>query len=210
LGTFLGINATDNKPHFSMIGSTLHSLTFEESFTSGTNNINGWFTDTGFIYNMPTDDSLCIISGQTPTSGTGPLSAKEGTKYLYIETTGSGAATVYRNLYRTITSTKTNRLLTFYYNAHGSSGNNGFLEVGRYKGNGRTSTTSHTIGSGSKQFIISSPESFWRVGDRLNVISTANRNNYMAGQITAIVLGAVTLDIDTTLGSGTFANWQII
>jgi hypothetical protein len=210
LGIFLGINADDNKTQFSMINNALVSLTFEESFTSGTNNINGWFTDTGFIYNTPTNDSLCIISGQTPTSGTGPLSAKEGTKYLYIETTGSGAATVYRNLYRTITSTKTNRLLTFYYNAHGSSGNNGFLEVGRYKGNGRTSTTSHTISSSSKQFTISNPESFWRVNDRLNVISTANRNNYMSGQITAITLGSVTLNIDTTLGSGTFANWQII
>jgi hypothetical protein len=73
-----------------------------------------------------------------------------------------------------------------------------------------TSTTSVTIGTGSKTFIAPTKRG-WIVGGFLFAASAANPANYMNGQITAynVTTGALTLNVTAVGGSGTFADWNM-
>lgn len=74
-----------------------------------------------------------------------------------------------------------------------------------------TSTTSLTIGTGSKALTIQAGRAF-AVGQYVRIAETAAPNtNYMAGSVTAhdATTGALTVLVDATAGSGTIAAWTI-
>lgn len=73
-----------------------------------------------------------------------------------------------------------------------------------------TSTTSLTIGNGSKSFVTQPGLSFL-VGLDIKLASAANVANYMTGALTAYnpVTGAATVQVSAYSGSGTFADWSV-
>ena len=75
---------------------------------------------------------------------------------------------------------------------------------------GLTSTTSTTIGTGSKTFTVNLPNSSdaYVVGSRVRVASSASPSNFMEGVITAYSGTSLTVNVDSTGGSGTFASWN--
>jgi len=76
-----------------------------------------------------------------------------------------------------------------------------------------TSSTSITIGTGSKAFTTSSglpilvPE--FGSTQRYRVFSLANPSNFMSGVVASYVTTTLTITVDTIGGSGTFTDWQI-
>lgn len=77
-------------------------------------------------------------------------------------------------------------------------------------GTNATSTTSLTIGSGSKTLIIQTGKSLVP-GMFVVVANTAQPANYMAGQITSYdsFTGALVFNVTGTGGSGTFSAWTL-
>ena len=76
----------------------------------------------------------------------------------------------------------------------------------RYKG---TSTTSLTIGTGTKVFTLIETERSWTVGSELKASSQADTDNHMKGVVTAYSHPTLTVDVNTVGGSGTFSDWFI-
>ncbi|WP_247337463.1 carbohydrate-binding protein [Bradyrhizobium sp. 147] len=74
-----------------------------------------------------------------------------------------------------------------------------------------TSVTSLAIGTGSKAFVTQI-DLFYKVGARIRATSAANPSNWMEGVVTAYSQDAsgatLTINIDKTNGSGTFADWN--
>lgn len=77
-------------------------------------------------------------------------------------------------------------------------------------GTSATSSTSLTIGTGSKAFTIQIGKEF-AIGQFVVAASAADVSNYMIGQITAHNngTGALTVNVSKTNGSGTHADWTI-
>ena len=77
-------------------------------------------------------------------------------------------------------------------------------------GTNGTSTTSLTIGTGSKTFTTQTAKSFV-LGQAVIVSYTTTPTNYMLGQITAYNsgTGSMTVSVTQTGGSGTYAAWTI-
>ena len=73
-----------------------------------------------------------------------------------------------------------------------------------------SSTSSVAIGPGSKSFTIEAGKGF-QVGQFVIVASSASPQNFMNGQITAYNsgTGALTVNVASVGGSGTFAAWSI-
>lgn len=71
-----------------------------------------------------------------------------------------------------------------------------------------TSTTSITIGTGSKTFTTQSSKQF-QAGQTLKIVSTANTANFMIGDVTSYSATSLVMNITSTGGSGTFADWNI-
>jgi len=71
-----------------------------------------------------------------------------------------------------------------------------------------TSSTSVTIGTGSKAFTTQASKQF-TVGVWLLIYSTANPANYMYGVVTAYASTSLTVDVQAVGGSGTLADWKI-
>ena len=79
-----------------------------------------------------------------------------------------------------------------------------------------SSTTSLTIGTGTKTLVLSASfiNTAFTVGDLVIVSSTATPTNYMCGQITSFGAGGLGLlslvvNVTVTSGSGTEASWSI-
>ena len=77
-----------------------------------------------------------------------------------------------------------------------------------------SSATSFTIGTGSKAFTTASGLpiiAYVAIGSskRYRVYSLANPTNFMAGTVTSYASTTLTINVDTTGGSGTFTDWQI-
>lgn len=74
-----------------------------------------------------------------------------------------------------------------------------------------TSTTSLTIGTGTKAFTTQTTKTFL-TGTFVQAISQANSANYMYGTVTSYDsgTGVLTLSIVTTGGSGTLADWLLV
>lgn len=73
-----------------------------------------------------------------------------------------------------------------------------------------SSTSSVAIGSGSKSFTVDTGLAY-QVGTYVLLASAANAANYMAGPVTAYnpTTGALTVNVNATGGSGTFADWNV-
>jgi len=72
------------------------------------------------------------------------------------------------------------------------------------------SSTSTTIGTGSKTFTVSNGSNLVYVGQALEVRSRANPVNKMIGTITSGTANSLTLNITSVGGSGTFSDWSIM
>jgi len=71
-----------------------------------------------------------------------------------------------------------------------------------------TSTTSLTIGTGSKTFTTQTSRGY-TVGQRLRAASTASASNYMEGIVASYSSTTLVLTVDRVGGSGTIASWTI-
>lgn len=73
-----------------------------------------------------------------------------------------------------------------------------------------TSSTSLTIGTGSKTLTIDAGKGF-AVGQPVLIASTASPTNYMSGQVNAYNsgTGAMTVNVTAIGGSGTVASWAV-
>lgn len=73
-----------------------------------------------------------------------------------------------------------------------------------------TSTTSLTIGTGSKTFTTQIEQAFV-IGQFVLIANTGTPANYMSGQVTAYnsSTGSMTVNVATVGGSGTFTAWTI-
>lgn len=73
-----------------------------------------------------------------------------------------------------------------------------------------TSTTSVAIGTGSKSFTTQTGKNFY-IGMPVRASNTTTPANYMDGQVTAYDsgTGALTINVTTVGGSGTFTAWTI-
>lgn len=73
----------------------------------------------------------------------------------------------------------------------------------------QTSSDTETIGTGSKTFTFDTPSLAigWTVGTRVRAV--ADPSNYMGGPVTAVTLTDVTIDMETTEGSGSFSSWDL-
>jgi len=78
-------------------------------------------------------------------------------------------------------------------------------------GTNATSTTSLTVGTGSKSLTLAQTGKAFSIGQVVVIASTASPGNQMTGIITAFNsgTGAMTVDVQQTLGSGTIASWTI-
>ena len=72
---------------------------------------------------------------------------------------------------------------------------------------GLTSTSSNTVGTGSKTFTMTNTGSF-TVGDPITFYQTTNTANYVTGFVTAVTANtSITVNVTVTGGSGTITNW---
>lgn len=73
-----------------------------------------------------------------------------------------------------------------------------------------TSTTSLTVGTGSKSLTIQTGKQF-QIGQPVRIADTGTPTNYMDGQVTAYNsgTGAMTVNVTATGGSGTIAAWTV-
>lgn len=72
-----------------------------------------------------------------------------------------------------------------------------------------TSTTSNSIGTGTKVFTIPDAGAPY-LGARMRAASTASPTNYLEGIVTAVGANSVTITSDLTGGSGTIADWALV
>lgn len=74
-----------------------------------------------------------------------------------------------------------------------------------------TSATSLTVSTGSKSLTLEQTGKAFVVGQYVQIVSTANTNNYIVGAITAFTpgTGAMTVNVTHTGGSGTIASWAV-
>lgn len=74
---------------------------------------------------------------------------------------------------------------------------------------GLSSTTSRAIGTGSKAFTVNQNASTnsYTVGTRVRAIYTSDVTQFMEGTITAYSGTSLTVNVDVTSGSGTYASW---
>lgn len=70
-----------------------------------------------------------------------------------------------------------------------------------------TSTTSVTIGTGSKSFTTQTGKQF--ANNLLCIASASNSSNYMHGNATSYSAGSLVVNVTDTGGSGTFTDWVI-
>ncbi len=77
-------------------------------------------------------------------------------------------------------------------------------------GTSASSSTSLTIGTGSKSLTIETGKQF-TIGQTVVIAYTSNPANYMVGQITAFTSGSGSMTVNVTSigGSGTFAAWSV-
>jgi hypothetical protein len=92
--------------------------------------------------------------------------------------------------------------------AQGPQGPQGFQGPIGLGYQGITSTTSITIGTGSKTFTLNKIDAL-AVGTRVRVVSSANSANFVEGAITSVASLNIVVNVDSTGGTGTIASWNI-
>lgn len=78
-------------------------------------------------------------------------------------------------------------------------------------GSQATSTSSNTVGTGAKTFVVAQTTRSWATNDTLIIWSTSNAANWMRGTVTSYTSGTNTLvmNITSTGGSGTITDWEV-
>ena len=75
----------------------------------------------------------------------------------------------------------------------------------------RTSTSSLAIGTGAKSFTFPASSNLgWAIGTRLRATVTTDVASYLEGVVTAVTASSVTILVDLTAGTGTFASWSMV
>lgn len=72
-----------------------------------------------------------------------------------------------------------------------------------------TSTSSVTVGTGTKTFTVVEDDRGWAIGSRLRVASTISPSDYIEGIVTAYSGNTLEISADLSSGSGTFVSWSI-
>jgi hypothetical protein len=72
---------------------------------------------------------------------------------------------------------------------------------------GGASTTEHTIGGGSKMFVIEKGLGY-TAGSRIRITDASNVNNWMEGVVTSYVDDEITVTVVLSNGAGTIDAWQ--
>lgn len=72
-----------------------------------------------------------------------------------------------------------------------------------------TSTTSTTVGTGSKTFTTQASKQF-QVGGFVLIVRTSSPTTYMHGQVTSYSSTSLVVDVSSTAGSGTHTDWTIL
>ena len=90
----------------------------------------------------------------------------------------------------------------------GIQGEQGIQGIQGFGYQGITSTTTRTIGTGSRVFTLNKIDALG-VGDRVRVSSSATPVNFVEGIITAISSLDITVDVDYTGGTGSLSSWNI-
>ena len=84
-----------------------------------------------------------------------------------------------------------------------------FAAVSAYNQHAATSTTSATIGTGSKTFAVQSGKAF-ATNSWVVIYQTVNASNAMLGQVTSYSGTSLVVNVTNTGGSGTFAAWTVV
>lgn len=71
-----------------------------------------------------------------------------------------------------------------------------------------TSTTSLTVGSGSRAFTVAAGLPYLG-GERVRAVSASDSTKFMSGVVTSYATTVLTVTVDLFLGSGTAADWNI-
>lgn len=92
----------------------------------------------------------------------------------------------------------------------GTQGNQGTQGIQGAGYNGVTSSSTITIGTGSKVFASIANTGAFIIGDYVRVVNTGTPANYMIGTITALTANtSITVNVLFTGGSGSFSAWTI-
>lgn len=86
----------------------------------------------------------------------------------------------------------------------------GSIYLNAPSGYGGTSTSSNTIGTGSKTFTVSDFTNNPTAGDRYRVYDSTDPSKWMEGIVTSYIGTSLIIDVDATGGAGTIASWIVI
>ena len=84
-----------------------------------------------------------------------------------------------------------------------------YTEIAPIFGTQATSTSSVTVGTGSKTFSVTEAARGYAVGDVLTIHSGANAANRMTGTVTGYTHPSLSVSVTASVGSGTFTDWRI-
>lgn len=75
-----------------------------------------------------------------------------------------------------------------------------------------TSTTSVTIGTGSKTFTVNvtASQTAFAVGQTVRAFSTSDPTKFMTGNISTFMTNSLSITVASLGGSGTYSDWQIV
>lgn len=75
-----------------------------------------------------------------------------------------------------------------------------------------TSTTSVTIGTGSKTFTVNvtASQTAFAVGQTVRAFSTSDPTKFMTGNISTFMSNSLSITVASLGGSGTYSDWQIV
>lgn len=141
-----------------------------------------------------TVETATYIGQLSPTYPTGSDAKSEGDSHLrLIKSVLQAQFTSLGNAPVTATAAQLNALVSA----------SGLLSVG-------TSTTSNSIGTGSKTFTTQTGLGF-AAGQAVRIQDNASLSNYMLGTISSYTTatGSLVVTVDSTAGSGTIADWSI-
>lgn len=185
------------------------------TLTSSTSNTIGTGSQTFSIaasQNLVSGQYVCFVANST-TSECGNVTSYSGTTLVVNMTTtmGSGAYSSWnlapyqgmmiwrgvRNYYQSFISP------VCLGNAAANQDGIGIGEVGV------TSTSSVTIGTGSKTFVVSASGIDYPVGAEVTAFVTSNPSQRMVGYVTSYSGTTLVINSAVGLGSGTYASWQL-
>jgi len=81
--------------------------------------------------------------------------------------------------------------------------------VGTAAGYKATSTTSLTVGTGSKTFTTNTSNLAYQAGTRARAAYSSGTGNFMEGVVTSFSGTTLVINVDNIGGSGTYASWNI-